>query len=66
MKNRLTKLLGISGVEAEALAVLISEKVAAIPDEGLSKKKKLKQVLKELKWTNKNIEHFVYGPPKKR
>lgn len=66
MKNRLTKLLGISGVEAEALAVLINEKVAAIPDEGLSKKNKLKQVLKELKWTNKNIEHFVYGPPKKR
>ena len=66
MKNRLEKLLGISGVEAEALAVLISEKLDAITDESLSKKKKLKQVLKELKWTNKNIEHFVYGPPKKR
>lgn len=66
MKNRLVKLLGISGVEAEALVVLIDEKLSAVTDESLSKKGKLKRVLKELNWTNKNIEHFVYGPPKKR
>ena len=66
MKNRLVKLLGISGVEAEALVVLIDEKLSAVTDESLSKKGKLKCVLKELNWTNKNIEHFVYGPPKKR
>ena len=66
MKNRLEKLLGISGVEAEALAVLIDEKLAAITDESLSKKKKLRLVLKDMGWSKKEISHFVYGPTKRK
>lgn len=64
MKNRLVKLLGISSEEAGALADLISDKLGAITDESLSKKKKLRHVLKELGWSKKQINHFVYGPPK--
>jgi len=44
---------------------LIDQRVIALEEMELSKKGKLKKVLKELGWSNKNIEHFVYGPPKK-
>jgi len=62
---RLQRLLQISEEDAKVLASNIDQRVIALEDQNLSKKKKLKTVLKELGWSNKNIEHFVYGPPKK-
>jgi Holliday junction resolvasome RuvABC DNA-binding subunit len=66
MKNRLAKLLGINAAEAQALADHIEDKLNAVTDESLSKKQKLKHVLKDLGWSKKEISHFVYGPPKKK
>ncbi len=66
MEKRLQKLLKISAVEAKALAVKIEDDILALKDQGLSKKNTLKKVLKDLGWANKDIEHFVYGPPKSR
>jgi hypothetical protein len=63
--SRLQRLLQISEEEAKVLAAKIDQRVIALEEQNLSKKKKLKTVLKELGWSNKNIEHFVYGPPKK-
>jgi len=63
--SRLQRLLQISEEDAKVLAAKIDQRVIAMEDQNLSKKKKLKTVLKELGWSNKNIEHFVYGPPKK-
>jgi len=63
--SRLQRLLQISKEDAKVLAAKIDQRVIALEDQNLSKKKKLKIVLKELGWSNKNIEHFVYGPPKK-
>lgn len=65
MISRLQRLLQISEEEAKILAAKIDQRVIAMEEQDLSKKKKLKTVLKELGWPNKNIEHFVYGPPKK-
>lgn len=65
MISRLQRLLQISEDDAKVLAAKIDQRVIALEDQNLSKKKKLKTVLKELGWSNKNIEHFVYGPPKK-
>jgi len=64
--SRLQRLLQISEDDARVLAAKIDQRVIALEDQNLSKKKKLKTVLKELGWSNKNIEHFVYGPPKNR
>ena len=66
MKNRIQRLLKISEEEATVLAAKIDQRVVALEETGLSKKNKLKKVLKELGWSSKNIEHFVYGPPKKK
>jgi len=63
--SRLQRLLKISEEDAKVLAVKIDQRVIALEKQNLSKKKKLKTVLKELGWSNKSIEHFVYGPPKK-
>jgi len=63
--SRLQRLLQISEEDARVLAAKIDQRVIALEEQNLSKKKKLKTVLKELGWSNKNIEHFVYGPPKK-
>jgi len=63
--SRLQRLLEISEEDAKVLASKIDQRVIALEDKNLSKKKKLKTVLKELGWSNKNIEHFVYGPPKR-
>jgi len=63
--SRLQRLLQISEEDAKVLAAKIDQRVIALEDQNLSKKKKLKTVLKELGWSNKNIEHFVYGPPKR-
>ena len=65
MINRLQRLLKISEEDAKVLAAKIDQRVIALEGQGLSNKKKLKTVLKEFGWSNKNIEHFVYGPPKK-
>lgn len=65
MINRLQRLLKISEEDAKVLAAKIDQRVIALEGLGLSNKKKLKTVLKEFGWSNKNIEHFVYGPPKK-
>jgi len=65
MKNRIQRLLKISEDKAAVLAAKIDQRVIALEEMELSKKGKLKKVLKELGWSNKNIEHFVYGPPKK-
>ena len=65
MISRLQRLLQISEEDAKVLASKIDQRVIALEEQNLSKKKKLKTVLKELGWSNKNIEHFVYGPPKK-
>lgn len=65
MTSRLQRLLKISEEEAKVLAAKIDQRVIAMEGQELSKKKKLKTVLKEFGWSNKNIEHFVYGPPKK-
>ena len=65
MISRLQRLLQISEEDAKVLAAKIDQRVIALEEQNLSKKKKLKIVLKELGWSNKNIEHFVYGPPKK-
>jgi len=65
MISRLQRLLQISEEDAKVLAAKIDQRVIALEEQNLSKKKKLKTVLKELGWSNKNIEHFVYGPPKK-
>jgi len=65
MISRLQRLLKISEEDAKVLAAKIDQRVLALEEQDLSKKKKLKTVLKELGWSNKNIEHFVYGPPKK-
>lgn len=66
MKTRIQRLLNISEEDAAILAAKIDQRVVALEETGLSKKNKLKKVLKELGWSNKNIEHFVYGPPKKK
>ncbi len=66
MEKRLQKFLKISAVEAKALAAKIEDNILALKDQGLSKKSTLKRVLKDLGWANKDIEHFVYGPPKSR
>lgn len=66
MISRLQRLLSISEEDAQILAAKIDQRVLALEGEDLSKKKKLKIVLKEFGWPNKNIEHFVYGPPKNR
>ena len=66
MKTRIQRLLKISEEEAVILAAKIDQRVVALEETGLSKKNKLKKVLKELGWPRKNIEHFVYGPPKKK
>jgi len=63
--SRLQRLLQISEEDAKVLAAKIDQRVIALEEQNLSKKKKLKTVLKELGWSNKNIEHFVYGPPKR-
>jgi len=63
--SRLQRLLKISEDDAKVLAAKIDQRVIALEDQDISKKRKLKTVLKELGWSNKNIEHFVYGPPKK-
>ena len=65
MISRLQRLLQISEEDAKVLAAKIDQRVIALEEQNLSKKKKLKTVLKELGWSNKNIEHFVYGPSKK-
>ena len=65
MISRLQRLLQISEEDAKVLASKIDQRVIALEEQNISKKKKLKTVLKELGWSNKNIEHFVYGPPKK-
>jgi len=65
MISRLQRLLEISEEDAKVLAAKINQRVLALEDQNISKKKKLKTVLKELGWSNKNIEHFVYGPPKR-
>ena len=65
MISRLQRLLKISEEDAKVLAAKIDQRVVALEGQDLSKKRKLKTVLKELGWSNKNIEHFVYGPPKK-
>lgn len=65
MIPRLQRLLQISEDEARILAAKIDQRVVALENQDISKKKKLKTVLKELGWSNKNIEYFVYGPPKK-
>jgi len=65
MISRLQRLLKISEDDAKILAAKIDQRVLAMEGQGLSKKKTLKTVLKEFGWSNKNIEHFVYGPPKK-
>lgn len=65
MISRLQRLLEISEDDARILAAKIDQRVIALEDQDMGKKKKLKTVLKELGWSNKNIEHFVYGPPKK-
>lgn len=65
MISRLQRLLKISEDDAKVLAAKIDQRVIALEDQDISKKRKLKTVLKELGWSNKNIEHFVYGPPKK-
>ena len=65
MISRLQRLLQISEEEAKVLAAKIEQRVIALEGQGLSNRKKLKTVLKEFGWSNKNIEHFVYGPPKK-
>ncbi|MEP3888993.1 MAG: hypothetical protein ABJN69_00920 [Hellea sp.] len=66
MKTRIQRLLNISEENAAVLAAKIDQRVVALEETGLSKKNKLKKVLKELGWSSKNIEHFVYGPPKKK
>lgn len=66
MKNRLQRLLKISEEDATILAAKIDQRVIALEETDLSKKAKLKKVLKDFGWSNKNIEHFVYGPPKKK
>lgn len=66
MKTRIQRLLEISEEDATVLAAKIDQRVLALEESGLSKKNKLKKVLKELGWSSKNIEHFVYGPPKKK
>jgi len=63
--SRLQRLLQISEEDVKVLAAKIDQRVIALEGQDLSKKRKLKTVLKELGWSNKNIEHFVYGPPKK-
>jgi len=63
--SRLQRLLKISEEDAKVLAAKIDQRVLALEPQGLSKKKALKTVLKEFGWSNKNIEHFVYGPPKR-
>lgn len=65
MISRLMRLLNISEEDAKILASKIDQRVLALEPQGLSKKKALKTVLKEFGWSNKNIEHFVYGPPKR-
>ena len=65
MISRLQRLLKISEEDAKVLAAKIDQRVLALEAEGLSKKKTLKKVLKDFGWSNKNIEHFVYGPPKR-
>jgi hypothetical protein len=65
MKTRIQRLLQISEEDAIVLAAKIDQRVVALESTALSKKNKLKKVLKELGWSRKNIEHFVYGPPKK-
>jgi len=65
MISRLQRLLKISEEDAKVLAAKIDQRVIAMEGQELSKKKKLKTVLKDFGWSNKNIEHFVYGPPKK-
>ena len=64
MISRIERLFNIDREKAEALASKISQRVVTLEGSPMSKKKKLKTVLKELGWSNKNIEHFVYGPPK--
>lgn len=66
MKTRIQRLLKISEEDAAVLAAKIDQRVIALEEQDLSKKAKLKKVLKEFGWSNKNIEHFVYGPPKKK
>jgi len=66
MKNRLQRLLKISEEDATILAAKIDQRVIALEETDLSKKAKLKKVLKDFGWSNRNIEHFVYGPPKKK
>ena len=66
MKTRIQRLLQISEEDAIVLAAKIDQRVVALEETGLSKKNKLKKVLKELGWSRKDIEHFVYGPPKKK
>ena len=65
MISRLQRLLKISEEDAKVIAAKIDQRVIAMEGQELSKKKKLKTVLKDFGWSNKNIEHFVYGPPKK-
>ena len=64
MKTRIQRLLNISEEDAVILAAKIDQRVVALEGQELSKKAKLKKVLKDFGWSNKNIEHFVYGPPK--
>ena len=66
MISRLQRLLKISEEDAKILAAKIDQRDIALEESGLSKKAKLKKVLKDFGWSNKNIEHFVYGPPKKK
>ena len=66
MKNRLQRLLKISEEDATILAAKIDQRIIALEETDLSKKAKLKKVLKDFGWSNRNIEHFVYGPPKKK
>lgn len=66
MISRLQRILQIDEADALVLATKIDQRVVALEGTELSKKGKLKKVLKELGWSNKNIEHFVYGPPKKK
>jgi hypothetical protein len=66
MISRLQRLLNISEEDAKVLAAKIDQRVIALEGADLSKKAKLKKVLKEFGWSNRNIEHFVYGPPKKK
>ena len=58
MISRIERLLNVDTEKAKILASKISQRVIALESSSMSKKKRLKTVLKELGWSNKNIEHL--------